>query len=80
MEIGDGLQVCPTLRQRHPPDLVRAYDWTFHSSGRIQGVVANTSIEQLNVILLEQESDGLHWDIEEDNIEDRQTATDCQAP
>ena len=78
MAIGGGLQVRPTLRQRHPLDLVRAYDWTFLSPGQIQGVGTNSFIEQRNVILLEQESDGLHWVVAGDNIENRQTATDCQ--
>ena len=40
---------------------MRAYDWTFLSPGQIQGVGANMCTEQRNIILLEQESDGLHW-------------------
>ena len=47
-------------------------------TGRIRGVVVNSDQGRQSAIALEQDSDGIHWSIAANNIEDQQTAADCR--
>uniref|UniRef100_A0AAV1UY68 Uncharacterized protein n=1 Tax=Peronospora matthiolae TaxID=2874970 RepID=A0AAV1UY68_9STRA len=77
-KVGGWMHMERTLCQRHPPGLGQAYAWEFFSSDRIRGVGDLTLTEQPSVVLLDQESDGLHWSIAGDNIGDPRTADACQ--
>ena len=61
MEIGGALQAHRNLVLRHPPELVNEYVWNFITPGIIRGVSVGTSTKQRKFILLEQESNGIHW-------------------
>ena len=78
LTVGASLLVQRPLCLRHPPALVRAYEWSLLAPGRVQGTVESPYPEQRIVIQLEQEQDGIHWCIAADNVEDQRTATDCQ--
>ena len=75
---GGWMHVEETLCQRHPPDLEQAYVWEFVCSGRIRGVGDRTFTEQQSIVLLDQESNGIHWSIAGDNIADQRAAADCR--
>ena len=61
-----------------PPTLKQTYTWEHTMTGRIRGVLVNSDQGRQSAIALEQDSDGIHWGIAANNIEDQQTTADCQ--
>ena len=58
--------------------MTQTYTWEHTMTGRIRGVGVNSDQGRQSAIALEQDSDGIHWSIAVNNIEDQQTAADCQ--
>ena len=46
-------------------------------TGGIKGVLVNSDQCRKTAIALKQDSDGIHWNIAANNIENQQTAADC---
>ena len=76
LEVGEELHVRTDLRLRHPPQMTQTYTWKHTMTGRIRGVVVNSDQGRQSAIALEQDSDGIHWSIAANNIEDQQMAAD----
>ena len=78
LDIGEGLQVRNQLLPRHPQQLVHVYAWEYVTMGHVRGTMVDNASSQGSVIQLEQASNGIHWTVAASNIEDQQTAADCQ--
>ena len=77
MSIGASLHVPQTLLQRHPPELVQAYEWELIAPGRVRRIGECQTPEQRSIILLEQERDGIHSIVAADDGVHQRTAADC---
>ncbi|POM75681.1 LOW QUALITY PROTEIN: RxLR effector candidate protein [Phytophthora palmivora] len=76
IEVGETLQVQRKLSMRHPPDLQQEYEWIFHSEGRIQGHVVGSTESNKMAITMEQQWDGIHWRLVENEKVDQQMTAD----
>lgn len=78
LSISQELQLRVEQFLRHPPNLTQDYTWTYTKLGCVSGIVEVSDPDQRSVINLEQNSDGIHWSIAANSIEDQRTAADCQ--
>jgi hypothetical protein len=64
MGIGAELQTGTKVRMRHQPQLENDYTWETHEPGMIIGTQVSRNSTEPETIRLEQQPDGLHWQVQ----------------
>jgi hypothetical protein len=78
MEIGASLQTGTTVRMRHQPQLENDYTWESHEPGRIIGTQVSRNSTEPETIRLEQQPDGLHWQVQRSSGSDELRTEDSR--